>query len=352
MNCTALVKDGKCEIWLGCQNPLGFRDTVAETLDMKIVDVTVHNQYLGGGFGRRADTDVAKQAVLIAKEVDFPVKLIWSREEDIQNGTYREANISKFKGVLGDNGLPIAWENVFIDKHHPPAASVPPYQIENHLVQYVKSPTHIPWGNWRSVDHSMHGFFVESFIDELAVAANKDPYLFRRELLAHKPRFVKVLDTVAEKAKWNEAVPENWGRGIAIHESFGTIVAEVAEVEMVDGRAKLRKVYCVADAGMAIHPNGFEAQMESGIIFGLTAALYGEINIENGAIKESNFHNYPMVRMDEAPEIETIIINSDAKIGGAGEPGTPPIAPAFVNAIYAASGQRVRELPIVKSGLI
>ncbi|MEZ4849053.1 MAG: molybdopterin cofactor-binding domain-containing protein [Bacteroidia bacterium] len=346
MNCTAWVRDGKCDVWIGCQNPLGFRDTVAEVLGIEPEMVTIHNQYLGGGFGRRSDTDVVKQAVNIAREVDFPVKLIWSREEDIQQGTYREANVSKFKAGLDENGFPVAWVNYFVDKHHPPAASHPPYQIDNQLVQYTTSPTHIPWGNWRSVDHSMHGFFIESFIDELAHQAKKDPYQYRRELLAHQPRMVKLLDTVAEKSGWGKELPKGHGQGIAIHESFGSMVAEVAEVAVIDGKLKVLKVYCAADAGMAIHPDGFIAQMESGIIFGLTAAMYGEIIIENGAVKQSNFHDYQMIRMDTAPEIETYIINSDAPIGGAGEPGTPPIAAALTNAIFAATGKRIRKLPV------
>lgn len=351
MNCTAWVQKDKCEIWTGTQNPLGVKAAAAEALDIEDDLITVHNQFMGGGFGRRAETDVIKQAVLIAKTVDYPVQLIWSREETMQHDFYREANISRFKAVLNDAGQPIAWENQFLDKHHPPDAPYIPYKIDNQLIRYSHSKTHVPWGNWRSVDHSMHAFFTESFIDELAHKSNKDPYEYRRQLLAHQPRFLKVLELAADKAEWKKQLPPNWGRGIAIHQSFGTIVAEVVKVEITEGTPKVHRVICAADPGFAIHPNGFKAQMESGIIYGLTAALYGEITIENGAVAQSNFHNYEMVRMKDAPDIEMYIINSGHKLGGAGEPSTPAIAPALANAIFDATNIRLRELPIKKQVL-
>lgn len=347
MNCTAWIHDDQCEIWVGSQNPLGFATTAAELLDMEAEQVMIHNQFLGGGFGRRAEADVVKQAVLIAREVDYPVKLIWSREEDIRQDFYREANISRFKAGLDAEGKPIAWNNQFLFKHHPPEAPYIPYGIENQLLHYTNSKTHVPWGNWRSVDHSMHGFFTESFIDELAHAVEKDPYEYRRDLLAEAPRFRKVLEMAAEKAGWGQTLPANWGRGIALHKSFGTIVAEVVEVEVGDdGKVRPHRVVCVADPGLAVHPDGFRAQMEGGIIYGLTAALYGEITIENGAVAQSNFHDYQMLRIDEIPIIETYIINSGNFPGGAGEPSTPAIAPALANAIFNATGKRLRELPV------
>jgi isoquinoline 1-oxidoreductase beta subunit len=198
----------------------------------------------------------------------------------------------------------------------------------------------------------MHGFFTESFMDELAYNANKDPYQYRREHLANAPRFLKVLDMAAEKANWDESLPDNWGRGISIHQSFGTIVAQVAEIEIIADTVKVHRVVCVADPGLAFHPDGFKAQMESGIVFGLTAALYGEITIENGAVIQSNFHDYRMLRMNESPKIETYIINSDNWPGGAGEPSTPGIAPAVTNAIFNATGIRIRELPVKKHNLV
>jgi isoquinoline 1-oxidoreductase subunit beta len=346
MNCTAWLQDGRYELWTGTQNPLGFAHEVADALDIDADDVIVHNQYLGGGFGRRAFSDYAIQAARIAQESPYPVKLIWSREEDMRHDHYRQANISRFRAALAADGKPLAWENSYVDKHDPAEATHIPYAIDNQLIRYTTTESHVPWGFWRSVDHSLHAFFTESFIDELAIAAGKDPYQYRRELLAGNPRFRAVLDLAAEKAGWGRELPDNWGQGIAIHRSFGTIVAQVVDVEVADGRPRAHRVTCAVDAGFAVHPDGMRAQMESGIIYGLTAALYGEISIREGAVQQSNFHDYQMVRMSDAPEIETHIINSGERMGGAGEPGTPAIAPALANAIYAASGKRLRELPL------
>ncbi|MBT8301751.1 MAG: molybdopterin-dependent oxidoreductase [Maribacter sp.] len=351
MNCTAYLHDESCEIWVGSQNPLGFANSVAEGLDIDQENVQVHNQYLGGGFGRRAMPDVAVQAALIAKEVDYPVKLIWSREEDTRQDHYREANISRFKAGLNDTGQVTSWNNQFVFKHDPEEAPHIPYDVEHQYIHYSESITHIPWGFWRSVDSSMHAFFTESFMDELAYKANKDPYAFRREHLTNAPRFLNVLDKAAEKSNWDKSLPDNWGRGISIHQSFGTIVAQVAEIEVIENTVKVHRVVCVADPGFAFHPDGFIAQMESGIVYGLTAALYGEITIENGAVMQSNFHDYRMLRMNESPNIETYIINSDNWPGGAGEPSTPGIAPAVANAIFNATGIRIRELPIKNHNL-
>ena len=352
MNCTAWVHDGKCEIWCGSQNPLGVKAAAAKLLDLDLDQVTVHNQLLGGGFGRRSETDVIEQAVLIAKEVDFAVKLIWSREEDTQHDVYREATLSRMKAGLDKSGNPISFTHQFIFKHHPPEAADMPYAIPNQLIQYSSPETFVPWGNWRSVDHSTHGFLTESFMDELAFAAKQDPFTFRKNLSQNNPRFQAVLDLVKEKSGWESPLPPNWGRGIAIAESFGTIVAEVAEVEVsVEGKVKVHRVVCAVDAGFTIHPDGFIAQMESGIIYGLAAAMTGEITIENGAVVQGNFHDYPVTRMNEAPKIETHIINSGNSPGGGGEPSTPVIAPAVTNAIFSATGIRIRQLPISKNDL-
>lgn len=346
MNCTAWIHDDQCELWLGTQNPLGFSMEVADAIGFEPDQVIVHNQYLGGGFGRRGFSDYAQQAARIALEAPYPVKLIWSREEDMRHDFYRQASISRFAAALDKDGRPTAWRNQYVEKYDPAEAPHIPYAIDNQLIHYAESKTHVPWGFWRSVDHSLHGFFTESFIDEIAIAAGKDPFEYRKELLLGKPRYKAVLELAAEKADWGAPLPANWGRGIAIHKSFGTVVAQVVEVEVRNGKARAQRVVCAVDPGFAMHPDGLKAQMESGIVYGLTAALYGDISIHRGSVAQSNFHDYQMLRMHEAPTIDTYIINSGANTGGAGEPGTPAIAPALTNAIFAATGKRIRELPV------
>jgi isoquinoline 1-oxidoreductase beta subunit len=350
LNATAAVADGRCELWTSTQNPLGFRYAVAEALGLDADAVTVHNAYLGGGFGRRSNADYAIQAARLSRAAGVPVKLIWSREEDIRQDRYRPAVASRFRAGLDGDGRLIAWENQFVDKHEPAEAPHVPYAIEHQFIHYTSSPSHVPFGPWRSVDHSQHGFFTESFVDEVAHAAGRDPFEFRRDLLAEAPRHRRVLETAAEKAGWHrplaDAAGAVRGRGIALQESFGSIVAQVAEVTVRDGRVRVDRVVCVADCGFAVSPDGVRAQMESGIVYGLTAALYGQIRIDGGAVAQSNFHDYPMLRIDETPEIETHIIDSGARWGGAGEPGTPGIAPAVANAVFDATGTRIRELPI------
>jgi isoquinoline 1-oxidoreductase beta subunit len=309
----------------------------------------VHNVYLGGGFGRRSLPDYVHQSVQLAQALPgVPVKMIWSREEDVQQDYYRPAVVSRFKAALDTAGNPTAWENQFIDKHEPVEAPTIPYAVANQFIHYTDSPTHIRFGAWRSVDHTQHAFFTESFIDELAHAAGKDPYQYRRDLLNDQPRVLKVLDTAAQMANWDTPLPAGRARGIALQLSFNSVVAEVVETEIVAGTPVVHKVYCAADVGFAVNPDGVKAQMESGIIYGLGAALYGEITIDKGAIEQSNFHDYRAVRMNDAPDIEVRIINSGESLGGAGEPGTPPIAPALTNAIFALTGKRIRELPISK----
>lgn len=346
LNATARIEGGQCEVWTGSQNPLGFRSAVADALDMSAENVTIHNQYLGGGFGRRAQPDYAVQAARLASATGHPVKLIWSREEDTRQDRYRPAVLSRFRAGFDSNGDPVAWQNHFVDKHEPAEATHIPYAIANLDVRDFPSPTHVPFGPWRSVDHSQHSFFTESFIDEMAHTRGEDPYQFRRRLLDHNPRLRAVLDKAAEAAGWGEALPDGWGRGIALQESFGTLVSQVLDVEVVDGKVRVDRVVCAVDPGFAVTPDGLKAQMESGIIYGLTAALYGEISIENGAVRQSNFHDYEMVRMPESPRIETHIIVSGENWGGAGEPGTPTVAPALANAIYDATKTRIRQLPI------
>jgi isoquinoline 1-oxidoreductase beta subunit len=346
MNATAWVRDGKADIWCGTQNPLGTRAAVAESLEMDLDAVTLHTAFMGGGFGRRAIPDYALQAAALSKASGHPIKLIWSREETTQQDHFRPAVLGRFAAAVDDEGMPLTWESVFNHEGEPKEASDIIYGIPNKKVEVVDSPSHTRLGPWRSVDHTQHGYFTESFIEELAHNAGQDGYAYRRALLKGKPRFLKVLDAAAKLGKWDEALPDGQARGISIVESFATICAQVVTVDMSSGDPKVLHVACAADPGFAVNPDGFEAQMQSGIVYGLTAALYGEITLEDGAVAQSNFHDYEMLRMDQSPKIDTIILTSDAPLGGGGEPGTPPIAPALANAVFNATGKRVRKLPI------
>ncbi len=351
VNATAWEHDGQLEVWTGCQNPLGFRAAIADALDIDFDNVSLHNAPMGGGFGRKATPDYAIEAAQVARAAGTPVKLIWSREEDVKHDHYRPAIMSRFEGGLNEDGKLVGWDNQYVDKHEPAEAPVVPYSIANTRIHHASSPTHVPFGPWRSVDHSQHGFFTESFVDEMAHAAGTDPYQFRRAMLADHPRLLTVLDRAASEANWDVPMTAGRGRGISLQESFGSVVAQVVEVTINEGKVAVDRVVVVSDTGMAVNPDGVIAQMESGVIYGLTAALYGEVSIAEGAVTQSNFHDYQMVRMHEAPVIETHIVNSDAAWGGAGEPGTPGIAPALANAIFAATGTRIRQLPVAKYDL-
>lgn len=347
LNCTAEVKDGKCEIWAGVQDGLAARAAAAKALGIAKEDVTVNPLTLGGGFGRRSGVsmDFIDRSVRIAAQIDGPVKVIWSREEDTRQGAYRPASVSQFEAGLDAGGKPVFWSNVHVMNEEKEAVQIP-YSVAVQQIESVESPTHVPYGVWRSVASSQHGFFIESFMDELAHAAGVDPYEYRRDLLRDDPRMAHVLETAARMSGWSSPLPEGRARGIAVKESFGTLVAEVAEVSIEDGAVRVHKVWCAADPGDVVNPDTFAAQMEGGIIFGLTAALYGEITVEKGAVVQSNFPDYEMVRMADAPQIEVEIISSGEHWGGAGEPGTPPIAPAVTNAVFALTGKRVRQLPL------
>ncbi len=349
MNCTAVVKNGKVDIWTGAQNPLAARTFAANAIGVDPDNVTVHNQLLGGGFGRRSRDDFIPQAVRIAQDVGMPVKLVWSREEDTQHDFYRPAVSNQFKAVLGDDGMPIAWSNHYINVGQDEPADAPniQYGIENQSIRSVGMEQPIPLGPWRSVGHTQHSFFNESFIDELAHAAGKDPYEYRRTLLAGAPRHRKVLETAAEKAGWGTPLPPGRARGIAIEQSFGSIVAQVAEVSLSEGGdVKVHNVTIAVDVGTAVNPQAVESQMQSGVIYGLTAALYGNITIDGGRVEQTNFDDYEMIHLAEAPEMRVHIVNSGDTTGGAGEPGTPPIGPAVANALFVLSGERIKSLPI------
>jgi isoquinoline 1-oxidoreductase beta subunit len=294
--------------------------------------------------------DATVQAAKLAKTAGVPVKLIWSREEDMQHDFYRPAFSSRFQIALDENRQPDAWRNLFVNKGEPHEAPHIPYAIPNVWIGSVKEAMPIPEGPWRSVDSSQHAFFTESVIDEAAHAAGQDPLAYRKALLLHQPRYLAILERLETMSGWAKRLPEGQARGVAVHECFGTIVGEVVEIAVEDKQVEVRRVYCVADPGFAMSPDGYVAQMESGIIYGLSAAISGQIEIQNGAAMQSNFHDYPVVRMSSSPEIKVEIINSGAPVGGAGEPGTPPIAPALTNAIFAATGQRIRELPIARAG--
>jgi isoquinoline 1-oxidoreductase beta subunit len=346
LNATAVVEAGRCEIWVGCQSPLPFRQAIADSLGFEAENVTLHNCFMGGGFGRRSRADFAIQAAKLSEKVGRPIKLIWTREEDVRQDFYRPAVQSRFRAALDGEGNLMAWENTYVDKHEPAEAPLIPYAVGALDIGHVSSPTHVPFGAWRSVDHSQHGFFTESFIDEVAIAAGQDPYEYRAARLQDKPHQLAVLRNAAEAADWGSPMAKGRGRGISVQECFGSTVAQVVEVTVVDGQTQVDRVVAAVDPGIAISPDGLSAQIESGIIYGLTAALYGEITIENGAVKQSNFNDYQALRMSAAPKIEVHIINSGNAIGGAGEPGTPGVAPALANAIYDATGFRVRRLPL------
>lgn len=350
MNAAVWVRDGQCEIWTSTQVPLFARSAAAKALGLSKDDVTVHHPMLGGGFGRRLETDYVVMAARIGQATGYPVKMIWSREEDTQKGLFRCADMSRFSGGLDAQGRLTAYNNVFTQRNDPAdACDCAFYDIPNKSIRVAEAELHLPFAAFRSVDHSQQAFFIESFIDEAAQAAARDPLEFRLAMLGKSPRHKAVLEKVAAMAGWSTKPAAGQGRGIALTESFGTIVAEVVEVDLSSGKPRVTNVWCAADPGFAMNPDGFRNQMEGGIVFGLTAALHGEISLKDGAVEQSNFHDYQMVRMDECPAIAVEIINGNhEKLGGAGEPGLPPVAPALANAIFAATGKRIRALPLAK----
>ncbi|MGB8363765.1 MAG: molybdopterin cofactor-binding domain-containing protein [Rhizomicrobium sp.] len=355
MNTTALYKNGTLEVWAGTQDGLGARAFCADAAKLPLDKVKYHLLPMGGGFGRRlpGQFNYLTYAVETALAVPgTPVKLIFTREQDMQHDFYRPNVRSHLRASLDAKGMPLAWAHDYTTDDTASAEAHIVYDIPNQEYRSVKVPTHVPIGPWRSVAASWHGFFVESFIDELAHEANIDPVAYRVALLGAKPRHRAVVRKAAEAAGWGTALPQGRARGIAMFECFDTIVAHVAEVEVSpDGALKVHRIVCAADCGMAVNPDGFKAQIEGGIVYGLTAALYGEIAIDKGAVIQANFPDYEMVRLAGCPQIEIHVIENDAPLGGGGEPGVPPVAPAVANAVFAATGTRIRQLPISKQSL-
>jgi isoquinoline 1-oxidoreductase beta subunit len=365
MNCTVHARSDGCELWLGTQAVARVQAAAAKTTGLPLEKVVVHNHLIGGGFGRRLEADGAARAVEIARQVDGPVKVVWTREEDIQHDMYRPYWFDRLSAGLDAKGMPVAWNNRFagssvIARWLPPGFNngLDPdttegaidlvYDFPNFHVEYVRvEPPGIPTAFWRSVGPSHNVFVTESFIDELAAAAKQDPVAYRRALLGKSPRAKAVLDLAAEKAGWGQPLPDRVGRGIALQFAFGSYMAHVAEVEASkDGRVRVRRVVCAVDCGTVVNPDTVRAQIQSASMFGITAALYGKITLKNGRVEQSNFDNYQMLRIDEAPSVEVHIIQGLEPPGGMGEAGTSVIVPAVANAIFAATGKRLRKMPV------
>ena len=389
LNCTVHVRPDGCDIWMGTQVPTFAQAAAARLTGLPAEKVRVHNHLLGGGFGRRLEIDFVERAVEIAMKVASPVKVMWTREEDIQHDMYRPYYLDRIAAGLDEQGKPVAWTHRItgasvvarvgselfpknmrvirvlgfsnllamvrgLDTDAVDGAAEPPYAFPNIRVDYVRQePPGVPTAFWRGVGPTHNVFVVESFIDELAAAAKQDPFEYRRALLDHAPRARAVLELAAAQADWGKPLPPRSGRGIALLHAFGgTHIAQVAEVSVSDeGEVRVRRVVCAVDCGMIVNPDTVKAQMESGIIFGITAALFGEITIKDGRVEQSNFHDYRMLRINEAPSIDVHLVKSAELPGGVGEPGTSAVIPAVANAVFAATGKRIRKLPIKAAAL-
>lgn len=373
LNCTVeydpakAAKDG-CDIWTGTQFQTVDQAAAAKILGLEPAQVRIHTTFLGGGFGRRAtpNSDFVAEAVHVAKASKRTVKVVWTREDDTRGGYYRPMWLSRFRGALGEDGKPRAWSHTIVGQSiiagtpfapmmikdgvdgtsvegaadSPYLASIPDHRVDLHS---PTSPVSVLW--WRSVGHSHTAFAVECFLDELAHAAKQDPLAYRRALLSKDSRERRALDLAAEKFGWGKPLAQGRAAGLAVHQSFGSYVAQIAEVSVEDGKPRVHRVVCAIDCGPVVNPLTVEAQMQSGIVYGLSAALHGELTLKDGKVQQSNFHDYPALRLAEMPKIEVHIVPSTDKMGGCGEPGTPPIAPAVGNALFALTGKRLRSLP-------
>ena len=370
MNCTVHVRKDDCEVWVGTQVIARAQAAAAKVAGMPLDKVVVHNHLIGGGFGRRLEVDGVIRAVQIAKQVGGPVKVVWTREEDIQHDMYRPYFFDRISAGLDANGMPVAWSHRFagssiIARWLPPGfkngfdgdtvegAIDLVYNLPNLRVEYLRvEPPGIPTAFWRSVGPSHNVFVTESFVDELAVAAKKDPVEYRRALLDKSPRAKAVLDLAAEKAGWGRSLPDGIGRGVSVQFAFATYMAQVAEVEVAkDGAVRVRRVVCAVDCGTVVNPDTVRAQIQSAIMFGVTAALYGAVTLKDGRVEQSNFHDYRILRMNEAPAVEVHIVQNSEPPGGMGEAGTSCVVPAVTNAVFAATRKRLRKLPIDGSAL-
>jgi isoquinoline 1-oxidoreductase subunit beta len=365
MNCTVHVRKDGCEVWVGTQVLARAQAAAAQVTGLPPNKVVVHNHFLGGGFGRRLEVDGVIRAVQIAMQVEGPVKVVWTREEDIQHDMYRPCFFDRISAGLDKKGLPVAWNHRFagssvIARWAPPlfnngldtdtteGAIDLVYALPNLRVEYQRiEPPGVPTAFWRSVGPSHNVFVTESFMDELAAAAKQDPVSYRRSLLDKTPRAKAVLELAAEKAGWGQALPERTGRGVSVQHAFATYMAQVAEVEVSkDGVVRVRRVVCAVDCGSVVNPDTVQAQVQGAVIFGISAALSGEITVKDGRVEQANFDTYQVLRMNEVPTIEVHIVQNTEPPGGMGEPGTSAVVPAVTNAIFAATGKRLRKLPV------
>jgi isoquinoline 1-oxidoreductase beta subunit len=369
MNCTANVTDNFCEVWVPTQSQGGCMDAAKEITGLDEEQIQIHTTYLGGGFGRRGETDYVKQSLILAKALGKPIKVTWMREEDMQHDFYRPASMSRFQIGLNKDGFPISWNNQLaspsilkrffapmawfnIDPLSTEGADEIPYVIEDFNIDYSEVDSGVPVGFWHSVGSSFNAFFTESAIDEAAHLAQQDQFDYRMKLLSGKPRFQKVLEKVMRESKWGRILPKGHGLGISIHKTRGSIAGAVIEVSTdVNGMLNLNKAWIAIDCGKVINPNTVRAQMEGGFTFGLSATLGEEITLKDGRVEQSNFHDYSILRLKGSPEISVEIIESGNEIGGVGEVAVPLAAPALTNAIFSSSGRRIRSLPLSKHGI-